>query len=197
MRIRMMRRPRNGPDWGWCILPAMAVIGRGRGRSRRRLPVLAGLALALAAIPFLLGAVGTGASANRARANQRTDLAAAVALIRRGGYTPDRLIGWDPTATLNVLLATKTGRADGYDRRAFFFIHGRFVGNDAGSPSAQIIPLWQDDITAALMYVLYRRGDALCCPTGGGRIVRFRWNGSRLLPLGGVPTDNPRAPLHR
>jgi hypothetical protein len=192
-----MPRARDDPGAGSGILLAMAAIGRGQGRSASRLASLAAIALAAAAAPVLLGSAGAGARARQARPTERTDLAAAVALVRRAGYTPDRLIGWDPTATLNVLLATASGSADGYNRRAFFFIHGRFVGTDASRPSAQIIPLWQDDTTAALMYVLYRRGDPLCCPTGAGRIVRFRWNGQRLLPLGGVPTDDPRARLHR
>jgi LppP/LprE lipoprotein len=192
-----MLRTRNDPGGGSGILPAMAAIGRGRGRSTSRLASLAAIALAAAATPVLLGSAGPGARQSEASPTERTDLAAAVARVRRAGYTPDRLIGWDPTATLNVLLATATGSAKGYNRRAFFFIHGRFVGTDATRPSAQIIPLWQDDITAALMYVLYKRGDPLCCPTGGGRIVRFRWNGQRMLPLGGVPTDDHRAPLHR
>jgi hypothetical protein len=55
--------------------------------------------------------------------------------------------------------------------------------------------LWRDDTTIALMYVLYRNSDALCCPTGGGKIVRFHWNGSRLVALDRIP---PRTgPLHR
>jgi hypothetical protein len=173
----------------------MAAMRRGQGRSASRLASLAAIALAGAATPVLLGSAAPDAGPSEARPLERTDLAAAVGRVRKAGYTPDRLLGWDTNATLNVLLAT--GKSSGYDRRAFFFIHGRFVGTDATRPSAQIIPLWQDDTTAALMYVLYRRGDPLCCPTGGGRIVRFRWNGRRLLPLGGVPTDNLRALLHR
>jgi hypothetical protein len=157
---------------------------------------LGAIALA-AATPVLLGSTAGGARPHEAQPSERTDLAAAVARVRRAGYTPDRIIGWDPTATLNTLLATRTGSGLGYNRKVFFFIKGRFVGTDATRPSAQIIPLWQDDITAALLYVLYKRGDPVCCPTGGGRIVRFRWNGQRLLPLGGVPTDDRRAPLHR
>jgi hypothetical protein len=161
------------------------------------LAALAAIALGAVFTPVLLGSASPGARPGEAHATERTDLAAAVALIRRAGYTPDRIIGWDPTQTLNVLLATATKSPRGYNRRAFFFVHGRFVGNDAPNPSAQIIPLWQDDLTAALMYVLYKRGEPLCCPSGGGRIVRFRWNGRALLPLGGLPTADRHAALHR
>jgi LppP/LprE lipoprotein len=174
----------------------MAPSERGLGRSARRLASLGAIALA-AATAVLVGAAPGGVRQHEARPAERTDLAAAVARVRRAGYTPDGIIGWDPTATLNVLLATRTGSGLGYNRKVFFFIKGRFVGNDASRPSAQIIPLWQDDLTAALLYVLYRRSDPVCCPTGGGKIVRFRWNGQRLAALSAVPTDDRRAPLHR
>jgi len=192
----MMRR-RNGSGPGWGILTCMASTPGLRRRSAARLAALAAIVASAAFTPVLLGSAGPAAAPGMARANERTDLAGAVALIRRAGYTPDRIIGWDPAQTLNVLLATATKSPRGYNRRAFFFVHGRFIGNDAPSPSAQIIPLWQDDTTAALMYVLYRRGEPLCCPSGGGRIVRFRWNGRTLLPLGGVPTADRHAALHR
>jgi hypothetical protein len=48
------------------------------------------------------------------------------------------------------------------------------------------------------MYVLYRRQDPLCCPTGGGKIVRFRWNGRRFRALDrSPPRQNGNVPLGR
>ena len=43
----------------------------------------------------------------------------------------------------------------------------------------------------------YTRADPLCCPTGGGKIVRFRWNGSRLAAVDAIPSSDANAPLLR
>ena len=54
----------------------------------------------------------------------------------------------------------------------------------------EVIGLSRDHKTMAFLYVLYRRSDPECCPTGGGTIVRFRWNGKRVIRLDPLP---PRA----
>lgn len=75
------------------------------------------------------------------------------------------------------------GGGDGRDQRVWFFAGGRFIGNDAPNSSHEIIGLWRDLDTITFLYVLYRQSDAECCPTGGGSIVRFRWNGKRVVRL--------------
>lgn len=76
---------------------------------------------------------------------------------------------------------------DGTDQHIWFFVGGRFVGVDSRMPSKSIIGLWRDDKTLAFMYVLYRSSDPNCCPTGGGKVVRFRWNGKRVVALDRIP----------
>jgi hypothetical protein len=49
----------------------------------------------------------------------------------------------------------------------------------------------------ALMYVLYRRNDPNCCPTGGGKIVRFHWTGRRLVALDRIPPLTGEGSLSR
>jgi hypothetical protein len=56
----------------------------------------------------------------------------------------------------------------------------------------EIIGIWRDDQAMAFMYVLYRSGDPNCCPTGGGKIVRFRWNGKRVVALDRLPPSLSR-----
>ena len=122
------------------------------------------------------------------------DRAAAAAIVRNKGYTPE-LKSWDGTFKLNVLIGTYTQSADGYNKRAFFFLGRRYLGTDAAAPSAALQEVWRDDRTIALLYILYRASDPNCCPTGGGRIVRFHWNGKRIVALDRIP---PRAGrLHR
>jgi hypothetical protein len=91
-----------------------------------------------------------------------------------------------------VLIGTFVRSADGYNRRAFFFADDRFLGTDAATPSAEVQEVWRDNRTIALLYILHRDGDALCCPTGGGAIVRFRQQGSRVVPLDPIPSRSGR-----
>jgi hypothetical protein len=122
------------------------------------------------------------------------DRSAAAAIVRKKGYRPD-LRTWDSTFRLNVLIGTYATSADGYNKRAFFFVGRRYLGTDASLPSAQVQEVWRDDKTIALLYILYRNSDPLCCPTGGGAIVRFSWNGKRLRALDRIPPTN--GPKHR
>jgi LppP/LprE lipoprotein len=153
----------------------------------KRLCVLVALGLALAAVPQ----AGTAVHA------RDPQLRAAIALVKRKGYTPDPRT-WSRGSTLNVLIGTFTRSADGYNKRAFFFVkHRGYIGTDTRNPSLSMFLLWADDTTGAIMYILYRRNDPNCCPTGGGKIVRYRWTGRRLRPLDRIPTANANAPLHR
>jgi hypothetical protein len=93
---------------------------------------------------------------------------------------------WERGWTFNALYGD-CGGGDGHDQRIWFFNGHRFVGFDDVRSSAAIIGLWRDDRTLAFLYVLYRPSDALCCATGGGAVVRFRWTGSRVIRLDPLP----------
>ena len=47
--------------------------------------------------------------------------------------------------------------------------------------------MWRDGNTIAFMYVLYRRADSNCCATGGGKIVRYRIEGTHVKALDPLP----------
>ncbi len=115
---------------------------------------------------------------------------AAIELIKQKGYTATFISnGWETSKQLSVLIGTCIG-AEGYCKKAFFFYNGEYLGTDASDPSAQIGVVWQDDNTVALNYVLYRKEDAMCCPTAGGATVRFQWDGSKLVALDPIPSAN-------
>jgi hypothetical protein len=78
---------------------------------------------------------------------------------------------------------------DGIDQHIWFFSGSRFIGRDTREPdsSKEIISLWRTGDTMAFMYVLYRKADANCCATGGGKIVRFRIQGNRVKALDPLP----------
>jgi hypothetical protein len=119
-------------------------------------------------------------------------LAAAVAIVKSKGYDVIDTTTYQPGPTLGVLVGSATGSADGYNKSAFFFVAGRYIGTDAVQPSANVKVVWQDDSTVALSYDLYHSGDPLCCPTGGAATVRFHWNGQVLTPLDPIPSQEAR-----
>lgn len=114
-------------------------------------------------------------------------LSQAVAVVKAHGYTPGDTADYHPDQTLRVLVATRTGSADGYAQQAFFFVDGRFIGTDTSAPSAGIRLVSQTDTEATLAYRLYRPGDPLCCARGGEATVRFQLNNGRLVALDPIP----------
>jgi hypothetical protein len=114
-------------------------------------------------------------------------LSQAIAVVKAHGYTPGNTSDYHVDQTLRVLLATRTGSADGYAQQAFFFVGGRYIGTDASAPSAGIRLVSQGDTEATLAYRLYRPGDPLCCARGGEATVRFQLNNGRLVALDPIP----------
>jgi LppP/LprE lipoprotein len=143
--------------------------------------------------------VGQGASATRtapepAFTRQGTgpgaatgEAAAAVAVVKAHGYTPDDISDYHSNQTLRVLVGTRTGSGDGYDRQAFFFVDGSYIGTDASQPSATLRVVSQSDTEVILAYPLYRPHDPLCCPGGGQATVHFALNDGRLVALDPIP----------
>ena len=115
----------------------------------------------------------------------------ALAKVSALGYVPDDPSQWNETQTLRVLVGTRKGSGDGYAKRAFFFVGGRYIGTDTSGDSAGIRVDGQSDTTITLAYALYGPHDALCCP-GGTATVRYKWNGSKLEPLDPIPPASKR-----
>lgn len=88
---------------------------------------------------------------------------------------------------LRAFPAICAGSANGACQRVFFFVGNDFVGIDNPRTEAAVEVGWQDGTTAALLYPQYRRGDAMCCPSGVKVMVRFHWDGSKLETLDRMP----------
>jgi LppP/LprE lipoprotein len=122
-------------------------------------------------------------------------LKASVKVVRSKGYCAPRTSTWEAPSysKFNVLVAVncKYLHGSGAPSRAFFFYRSHLIGtdapNDSTTPPQQV---WRDGSTIALLYILWRKSDFHCCPTGGGAIVRFHRKGNRVVPLDRVP---PRA----
>jgi hypothetical protein len=123
--------------------------------------------------------------------------AAATAVVRAHGYTPNDTSQYHPDQTLTVLVGTRTGSGDGYDQQAFFFLNGRYIGTDTAQPSAGVKVVSQSDTEVTLAYPLYRAHDPLCCPSGGSRSVSFQLNNGHLTPLQTIPPANSETGLSR
>ena len=120
---------------------------------------------------------------------QRAARSAAVAELRRQGYKPVRLADWHARQTLRVLIG-----GQGAQRRAFFFVGRRYIGNDATTASEKLRVGKQDERSVTLVYSVWRSGDRACCPHGGSARVRFRWQGGRLQPQSAIPDAAARRP---
>src|SRR3954453_6002037 len=121
---------------------------------------------------------------------QREALKAAVAVVRSKGYTTLKQSDYDPTATLRVLIGRPVGDSAG-GHRAFFFMKGTFLGNDALSPSTKLTVAKTGKLTVTLSYGVYESGDAAGAPSSRKK-VRFRLEGTRIHALDPVPLDSTR-----
>jgi hypothetical protein len=135
---------------------------------------------ALLAIPLTVGLA-------QAAGDQNLRLAQAkVAHQCAKGTSPYNSTMWERGWKFNALIGD-CGGGDGRDQHVWFFDGHQLLRTDAPRSSASIVGLWRDDRTMAFLYVLYRPGDALCCATGGGAIVRFRLTGTRVVTLDPLP----------
>jgi hypothetical protein len=136
--------------------------------------------IALLIVPLMVGLADAASDPNLQTAQ------AFVAHRCAKGTRPYDSTMWMRGWRFNALLGD-CGGGDGRDQHVWFFAGHQFVGTDAPGSSAEIIGLWRDGQTMAFLYVLYRPTDALCCATGGGKIVRFRWTGERVVALDQLP----------
>jgi hypothetical protein len=120
------------------------------------------------------------------RAEQLAARTAAVTVLRGLGYLPTREADYDPTHTLRVLVGYRNGDPLG-PRRAFFFVGGRYIGNDSTAGSTSLKVGKAADRSVTLAYGVFAPGAKVCCPSST-TTVRFRWDGSALTPVGPIPS---------
>ena len=143
-----------------------------------------------ASLAALVVAAALGVPANSSSARD-PDLAAALALVKRQCPSPSAGIAtdeWVSGWTFNALYGNCEA-GDGRDQHVWLFKGPRLLRTDTREPdsSKDIIGLWRTGDTIAFMYVLYRRSDSNCCPTGGGEIVRFQLRGNHVRNLDLLP----------
>jgi hypothetical protein len=144
------------------------------------------MARVLALTTIVLATFAAIASAAVSSGNLRTAERYVSRHCHRGSVRSKNMWESDPTFRFNALYGD-CGGGDGRDQRIWFFAGKHFVGTDARGSSGSIVGLWRDLNTIAFVYVLYRPQDALCCATGGGAIVRYRWTGKRVVRLDPLP----------
>jgi hypothetical protein len=122
---------------------------------------------------------------------------AAATIVSAHGYTAGDLSDYHADQTLRVLVGTRTGAADPYNERAFFFLGAHYLGTDSTLPSASVNIVSQSDTEVVLTYALYRAHDSLCCPSGGLATVHFQLDNGLLVPLDPIPPANSSTGLSR
>jgi hypothetical protein len=110
--------------------------------------------------------------------------------VRKRGYYPTDTSGYGSGTPPAVVLGVRKGSADGTAQRAFFFAAGRFVGTDTADDSAGIRIDSARPPVIALAYRLFDPKDPQCCATAGTTIVRYRWDGRRIVPLEPIPPSS-------
>jgi hypothetical protein len=116
--------------------------------------------------------------------SQKAARTAAVAELRRQGYTALKRSDYDPRAAFRVLIGRPVGDAGG-GAYAFFFSRGRYLGRDSLSPSASVKVVGQ---TAHSVVLSYRT----CCPVK--RVpVRFKLEPQGIHALQTIPPSYLRA----
>jgi hypothetical protein len=138
--------------------------------------------------------VHTGGTTEQAAS---TEAKAAATVVSAHGYTAENLSDYHDNQTLRVLIGTRTGSADPYNERAFFFLGSHYLGTDSAAPSASVNVAGQSDTEVVLTYALYRAHDSLCCPSGGSASVHFQLNNGQLVPLQPIPPASSSTGLSR
>ncbi len=116
-------------------------------------------------------------------------LTSAIREMKKHGYDPaDTSPTWYPQHKLNGIVGVAHGSADGYNQLVFFFVGNHYIGKDTSDPSAAIHYVSGTDDTVTVKYAIYHSNDAMCCPSGGGKSVRYHWNGQMLVPLDPIPS---------
>lgn len=140
---------------------------------------------------FVLSTLGLASFAGASRQS-------AVRVVKRHGYNPVNKRQYKHAHKLRLLIGRKVFGCCAVGRKAFFFVRKRgFERTDVRRPSGTGLRVaWQQNRTVALRYgPLYRKGDASCCPSGGTRTVRFRWNGVAVKVLDPIPSPKKRRAL--
>lgn len=119
----------------------------------------------------------------------------AVRYLKAHGYSPVNKGQYHRGQTLRFLIGTRAFGCCAGGFKAFFFVqHEGFQRADVHYASRSgLHGAGQSNKTIALRYGrLYRLRDPNCCPTGGKRTVRFRWNGTRVRTLESIPSPQRR-----
>jgi len=127
--------------------------------------------------PAFTGGTSAGATSSAA-------LGSAVARLHALGFAPVATSMYKADQTLRVLIGSRGAQV----QQAFFFNGLNYLGTDTRSPSAMLRVAQQSDTSVTLSYATYKRADALCCPTGPARSVRFQLDMGKLMAVDAIPS---------
>ena len=125
-----------------------------------------------------------GGGGGKLTTQQREERRAAVAEVRDQGYAPQDLDDYKIDHLLRVIVGEPVGDTPP-GMRAFFFVDGAFIGNDATAPSRELRPGRQLERNITLVYTV---------ASGDEERVHFVWDGKELEPQEQIPPAGERAP---
>lgn len=122
----------------------------------------------------------------------------AIAYMEAHGYSPVNKAQYHKRQAIRFLVGVKTFGCCTGGRKAFFFVrHRGFQRTDVHHASRTALRgAGQSNKAIAVRYgPLYRPSDPNCCPAGGYKVVRFRWNGSKVTTLDRIPSGEKRGAI--
>jgi serine/threonine protein kinase len=128
------------------------------------------------------------------RSSAITDQASAFDYVAGFGYGSRGLHypSWDSSAQLNAVVAFYNGGVASGPGKVFLFANGKYVGSDTPDGSISVGAVRVSSTEIEVQYLLYKPGEANCCPTGGTVNVRFTWTGTKLVALDPIPSVSQR-----
>lgn len=106
-----------------------------------------------------------------------------------GGTSSRRLKhAYDPSLELSAVVG-ETPRAStiGSPVQVFLFHKGCYLGTTTKAARFELRVEQAGSDTVAVHYNHFKQGDPLCCPTLPEYVVRYRWNGRKVMPLDPIP----------
>ena len=117
------------------------------------------------------------------------DQAAALVASKSGPYgnwVPDTA-GYRPDATLSAIVGDTPGGTASSPQQLFLFHAGSYLGTATSDTRFAFQISAQTDDTVTVTYAHYQPGDFTCCPSSEPDVVRYQWNGTRVVPLDPIP----------
>lgn len=94
---------------------------------------------------------------------------------------------YDPSLDLSAVVGLTPGATGSSPVQVFLFHQGCYLGTTTKDSRVSLTVEQARGDTVVVRYSRYEAGDPTCCPSLPDDVVRYRWNGSKVVPLDPIP----------